>query len=127
AQGEPLHILSSLERRKPLWDSDPETARASLSAAISLLLRLLGRDPDPAKSRAHVLLSVIAEGRLRAGDDAELGALLQAVLSPPFATIGEQPVDDFMGDKERRSLAAALNTLIASPSFASWRTGASLN
>ena len=34
--------------------------RAALSAAISLVLRLLGRDPDPAKSREHVLLSLLA-------------------------------------------------------------------
>lgn len=125
--GEPLHILSSLERRRPLWDSDQESARAALSAAISLVLRLLGRDPDPAKSREHVLLSVIAEARLMAGDDAGLGALVQAVLSPPFTVIGELPVDEFMSERERRALASALNTLIASPSFASWRQGASLN
>ena len=25
--GEPLHMLSSLERRSPRWDTDPETAR----------------------------------------------------------------------------------------------------
>jgi hypothetical protein len=55
--GEPLHILSSLERRNPLWDTDPDAASASLSAAVSLVLRLVGRNPDPAKSREHVLLS----------------------------------------------------------------------
>jgi DNA helicase HerA-like ATPase len=40
--GEQLHVLSSLERRSELWDADPESARASLSAAVSLVLRLLG-------------------------------------------------------------------------------------
>jgi hypothetical protein len=59
--GEMLHVLSSLERRSERWDTDLESARAALSAAISLLLRLLGRDPDPAKSKEHVLLSVLAE------------------------------------------------------------------
>src|SRR5687768_4143723 len=34
--GESLHLLSSLERRSSRWDSDPEAARAALSAAISL-------------------------------------------------------------------------------------------
>jgi DNA helicase HerA-like ATPase len=58
--GELLHVLSSLERRSDRWDTDPESARDALSAAISLVLRLLGRDPDPAKSREHVLLSVLA-------------------------------------------------------------------
>ncbi len=55
--GEMLHVLSSLERRSSRWDTDAESVRAALSAAVSLLLRLLGRDPDPAKSREHVLLS----------------------------------------------------------------------
>ena len=41
--GEPVHILSSLERRPASWDADPEAGRAALSAAISLVLRLLGK------------------------------------------------------------------------------------
>jgi hypothetical protein len=65
--GEMLHVLSSLERRSARWDHDAESARAALSAAVSLLLRLLGRDPDPAKSKEHVLLSVLAERRLVEG------------------------------------------------------------
>jgi hypothetical protein len=69
--GELLHVLSSLERRSARWDTDPEAARDALSAAVSLVLRLLGRDPDPAKSREHVLLSVLAERRLRQGESAE--------------------------------------------------------
>ncbi len=56
------------------------------------LVRLLGRDPDPAKSREHVLLSVLAERRLAAGQS-----------------------------------AAALNTLLAAPTFASWRKGLTLD
>lgn len=65
--GEPLHVLSSLERRSSRWDHDPEAARASLSAAVALVLRLDGRDPDPARSKEHVLLSLLAERRLKAG------------------------------------------------------------
>ena len=44
--GEPLHVLSSLERRSPRWDSDPEAARASLAAAVSLMTTALGLRPD---------------------------------------------------------------------------------
>jgi hypothetical protein len=36
-----LHALSSLKGRSPRWDTDVESARASLSAAILLVLRLL--------------------------------------------------------------------------------------
>jgi hypothetical protein len=125
--GEPLHMLSSLERRSARWDSDPEAARAALMAAVSLVLRLLGREHDPAKSREHVLLSVLAERRLAAGETAELGALMRDVLEPPIEQIGALPMNTFMKKTERRSLAAALNNLLASPSFASWRQGATLD
>lgn len=125
--GEPLHMLSGLERRSSRWDADPEVARDALSAAVSLVLQLLGREPDPAKSREHVLLSVLAERRLAAGEGAELGALMQDVLSPPIERIGALSVDAFMKKTERRNLAAALNTLLASPTLASWRQGADLD
>jgi hypothetical protein len=125
--GEPLHILSSLERRRDNWGTEPDAAADGVSAAVSLVLRLLGRDPDPAKSREHVLLAVLAERRLRAGQDADLASLLTDVLTPPIEQIGAQAIDEFMSLKDRRALATALNTLLASPSFASWRQGASLD
>lgn len=125
--GELVHVLSSLEHRSPRWDTDPESARQALSAAISLVLRLLGRDPDPASSREHVLLSVLAERRLQGGAHADLAALMQDVLEPPIAEIGALPIESFLKRKARQDLAAALNTLLASPSFAAWRRGVPLD
>jgi hypothetical protein len=125
--GEPLHVLSSLERRSARWDDDREAAREALSAAVSLLLRLLGRDPDPAKSREHVLLSVLAERRLLAGQGADLRTLMSDLVTPPIAEVGALSVDAFLGKADRRRLAAALNALLASPTFASWREGATLD
>jgi DNA helicase HerA-like ATPase len=78
--GEPLHVLSPLERRSSRWDTDPESARSALSAAVSLALRLLGRDPDPAKSKEHVLLSLLAERRPHAGGDAERGYIIEDIV-----------------------------------------------
>jgi hypothetical protein len=125
--GESLHVLSALERRSSRWDTDPESARNALSAAVSLVLRLLGRDPDPAKSREHVLLSVLAERRLAAGQNADIGSLMQDLTSPPISQIGALAVNSFLKKRERSSLAAALNNLLASPTFCSWRKGASLD
>jgi hypothetical protein len=125
--GEPLHVLSAMERRSPHWDTDQESARTSLCAAVSLVLRLVGRDPDPARSREHVLLSLLAERRLLAGQGADLPALLEDLTSPPIDTVGALPLDKFLPKKERQALAAALNTLLASPSFASWRQGTTLD
>lgn len=125
--GEPLHVLSALERRSARWDTDPESARDALSAAVSLLLRLLGRDPDPAKSREHVLLSVLAERRMMLGQNAEMGGLMQDLVTPPISEIGALPINSFLRKRERQSLAAALNSLLASPTFSSWRKGVSLD
>lgn len=58
---------------------------------------------------------------------AELGALMQDVLEPPITEIGALPVNGFMKKTERKSLAAALNSLLAAPSFASWRQGTTLD
>jgi DNA helicase HerA-like ATPase len=125
--GEPLHLLSSLERRSARWDGDPESARAALSAAVSLVLRLVGREADPAKSREHVLLSVLAERRLLAGESAELSLLLHDLAEPPIQEIGALAIDAFLPKSERRALAAAVNTLLASPTFATWRAGVTLD
>ena len=125
--GESLHVLSALERRSSRWDTDPESARNALSAAVSLVLRLLGRDPDPAKSREHVLLSVLAERRLAAGHNADIGSLMQDLTNPPLSQIGALPLNSFLKKRERGNLAAALNNLLASPTFCSWRKGTSLD
>jgi hypothetical protein len=125
--GEPLHVLSPLERRSSRWDTDPESARAALSAAVSLVLRLLGRDPDPAKSKEHVFLSVLAERRLLAGEQVDLGILMQDVTTPPIDEVGALPVDSFLKKSDRARLAAGLNSLLASPTFASWRQGTTLD
>jgi hypothetical protein len=125
--GELLHVLSGLERPNKRWDSDPEAARDSLSAAVSLVLRLVGREPDPAKSREHVILMVLAERRLSMGQSADLALLLEDLSHPPISKIGALSVDEFLPKTDRKSLAAALNSLLASPTFSSWRQGATLD
>lgn len=125
--GEPLNVLSALESPSSMWESDLAAARESLSASISLLLRLTGRDPDPTRSRDHVVLSVFAERRLRAGQPADVASLLEDVRRPPIDQVGAMSVEEFLPKKDRLSLATALNTLLASPTFESWRTGAPLD
>jgi hypothetical protein len=125
--GEPVHLLSSLERRSPAWDTAPETARTSLANTISLVLRLIGRDPDPAASKDHVLLSVLAEKRRREGRAADLPSLLQDIEVPPIEQVGAMAFDRFLSKTERQKLGASLNALLASPTFETWRRGVSLD
>ena len=125
--GEPLHLLSALERRSPRWDTHVHNARTTLEAAISMVLRLMGRDADPAQSREHALLTTIAERRHLAKKPADLASLLPDILEPPFAEIGALPVESYMGGKARAELASDLNTLIASSSLARWREGQDLD
>jgi hypothetical protein len=99
---ESLHVLSALERRSSRWDTDPESTRSALSAAVSLVLRLLGREADPAKSREHVLMSVLAELRLAAGGNADIASLMQDLTKPPIAQIGALSVNTYLKKRERR-------------------------
>lgn len=125
--GEGLHVLSGLERSAERWAKDPEAARSALSAAVSLVLRLVGRDSDPARSREHVLLSLLAERRLSLGENADLPALLEDLADPPLERVGALELNAFIPKKDRLALAAALNTLLASPTFTSWREGVTLD
>lgn len=68
-----------------------------------------------------MLLSVLAERRLLAGQTADLAALLDDLAQPPIGEIGALEINDFLPKNERKALSAALNTLLASPTFASWR------
>ena len=125
--GEPLHVLSALEHPSVLWQKDIEAAREALGASISLLLRLIGRDPDPVRSRDHVVLSVLAERRLRDGQTAGVRELLEGIRNPSLTEIGAMSLDEFLPRRERTSLATSLNTLLASPTFESWRQGSPLD
>jgi hypothetical protein len=125
--GEPLHLLSSLELPSARWNTAPSEARNALSAAVSLVLRVMGRDDDPARSREHVLLSLLAERRLKAGDGASLDLVISDLREPPIDTVGALPLDEFVSESERASLAAALNALLASPTFSAWRSGRGLD
>jgi len=54
---EAVHLLSELERRSSLWETDLESARTALSSSLSLVLRLVGRHPDHPTARVPTLPS----------------------------------------------------------------------
>jgi hypothetical protein len=95
-------------------------AQSSSSRAASELSRGIAcTSPRPPKPDGFAPVA--------AGQSAELGALMEDVLHPPIERICALTVNAFMKKKERDALAAALNTLLASPSLANWRQGSSLD
>jgi hypothetical protein len=74
-----------------------------------------------------VLLSVLAERRLRAGQSASIAALIDDLTEPPIEEIGALPLDAFVSPTDRAKLAASINALLASPSVATWREGATID
>ncbi|HTJ80084.1 MAG TPA: helicase HerA-like domain-containing protein, partial [Polyangiaceae bacterium] len=124
--GEQLDVLSSLSRPTSLWQEDTSAARDQLASAVSLVLRLAGRDGD-VRSREHVVLSTLAERRLVGGASATLPELLRDVMAPPIPVVGAMSFDEFFPPKEQQALAQDLNTLIASPKLSSWLSGTALD
>ena len=124
--GEQLDVLSSLSTPSPLWKEDASAARDQLAAAVSLVLQLAGREGD-VRSRAHVVLSTLAERRLASGATATLTELLRDVLAPPISVVGAMGFDEFFPAKDQQSLAQDLNTLVASPKLATWLQGTPLD
>jgi len=123
--GRPLSVLRSF--RAPPPDLDGEAWRDRVEGAVSGLLALIGIAADPLRSREHVLLSQLLDAGWRAGQDVGLAALIQQVAKPPFQQVGAFDLETFFPAKERTELALALNTLLASPSFAAWSAGEPLD
>lgn len=121
--GLPLSVLRSFAAPSASLQNDTDGWRDRIESAVSGLLALVGIDADPLRSREHVLLSQILDSSWRAGRDADLAALIQAIQKPGFERIGAFDLESFYPAKERMELALALNTLLASPSFAAWSLG----
>ena len=87
------------------------------------LLSLVGRGGDPLTDRDQVLVASLPLELWRRGEALDLARLLQVIADPPVAAIGALAVDTFYPRAERMQLVLALNTLLASPAFASWTRG----
>src|SRR5690606_12483857 len=125
--GLPLSILQSFAAPPPELIADSAALAERISAAVSGLLALLGRDADPLQSREHILLANLLEHAWRAGRAVQLADLVAAVQKPPFDKLGALDVETFFPAKARMQLALAINALLASPRFASWTHGEPLD
>src|SRR5215470_1246115 len=125
--GIPISILKSFAAPAASVRDDDELMRERVNTTATSLLGLLGIDANPIKSREHILLSTIITNAWTAGSDLDLGALIQQIQTPPVNRIGVMDLESFFPAKDRFALAMALNNLLASPSFATWMEGESLD
>lgn len=108
-------------------ERDREIINDMVVSAASSLLYLIGIEADPIKSREHVFLSEIIRLRWSEGKAVDLPHLIKAVQNPPMKTIGVMDIETFFPEKNRFDLALQLNSILASPSFASFLQGEPLN
>ena len=120
-----LNIVGSLQA--PADVSDAELVGDEIEGFVSGLLSLVGIDADPLSSREHILLSNLIANEWTAGHNLDLPTLVGMVQQPPFRKLGVFELDQFFPQKDRMALAIRLNGLLASPSFAAWMTGPSLD
>ncbi len=125
--GVPLTVLRSFDAPPAAVREDADLFRDRISAAASGLLALLGVDGDPIQSREHILVSSILSHEWSAGRSLDLASLIGMIQKPPFDKVGAMTVETFYPGKDRMGLSIKLNNLLASPAFAGWLEGESLD
>jgi Skp family chaperone for outer membrane proteins len=125
--GVPVSIISSLASPHLDFNVDGEAARDRISGVVAALIDLMGLKLDPVRSVEGILLSNIFEYYWSRGEDLTIEKLITSIQRPPFSKLGVFDLDAFYPAKDRFQLAMVMNTLIASPSFASWLRGESLD
>ncbi|MEO8359104.1 MAG: helicase HerA-like domain-containing protein [Vicinamibacteria bacterium] len=125
--GVQLNVLQSLEAPSMTFDKAPEDLRDEIAGIVSGLLGLLKIDADPLQSQEYILLANIIESAWKSGKSLALESLIAAVADPPFEKIGALPLESVYPRKQRQGLMMALNNLLASPQFESWRVGQPLD
>ncbi len=122
-----VSVLKSFDAPPEAVRSDSDAMRERIQTTATGLLGLLGIDADPIKSREHILISNILSQAWSAGQNLDLGAMIQAIQKPSFERIGVLDLESFYPAKERFELAMTLNNLLASPGFQSWMEGEPLD
>ena len=125
--GRPISILQAFSAPPQAVRDDAEGFRDRVEATSTSLLALLNIDADPISSREHILLANLLSNAWSDGKDLDLAALIGAIQSPPFSTIGVMPLDSVFPPKDRLAFAMKLNNLLAAPGFQVWMQGEALS
>lgn len=125
--GVPVSLLDRFDVPDGFEAMAPEDRSELVTGLVSAVLGLVDVDADPLTSREAILLANILTWAWERGQGVELPELIRAVAQPPFERLGVFELDEFYPSRSRNKLAMQLNGLVASPSFAQWRTGESLD
>ncbi len=125
--GIPVSILDSFTAPPPAIIEDSELLLDRVSGTASSILGLIGISADPINSREHILISTILHQAWQESRNLDLAALIQQIHNPPFSQVGVMNLESFFPSKDRFTLGTQLNNLLASPSFAAWLQGESLD
>ena len=123
--GVPLDLIGSLQA--PDSTDDIEVLRDEVEGFTSGLLGLIGIEADPLASPEHILIANLVERSWSSGEDLDLATLLAQIQDPPMRKLGVLDLDSFYPPKDRAGLALKLNGLLASPAFAAWNQGRTLD
>ena len=125
--GVAMNILGSLKAPELDWEDSAEIIRDEIEGLVSSILVLAGIDSDPVSGPEHILIAMIVETWWRQGKDLDLATLVGQIPKPPFRKLGVFDLEMFFPEKQRMKLALNLNSLLASPSMASWLEGEPLD
>jgi hypothetical protein len=122
-----VNILSSFKAPPQEILDDTDTLNMLISSSATSILSLIGIDADPLSSKEHILLSSIFTHLYKNGKDVELEELISFIVTPPFDKVGVFSLETFFPKEKRMEFAMKLNAIIASPSFAAWLEGTSMD
>ncbi len=125
--GIPLTVLKSFHAPPAAILDDADTYNDLLQSTTEGVLALVGIDADPVQSREAILIATVLDHAWRAGHSLDLPKLIHDIQKPPFAKVGIVDLENFLPAKDRMELGMKINNLLASPSFASWLKGDSLD
>lgn len=125
--GVPVSILSSLETPSFEVMDDRELFADRIESTVSSLLSLIGVDANSIQSPEAVLLGSIFNHCWQNSQNLSLESLIRHIQKPSFDKVGVIDMNSFMSARDRQKLALKFNSLLASPGFATWMEGPSLD
>ncbi len=125
--GIPVSILSSLNVPPAEVIDDGELFSELVTNTVESLLTLVGVKIGNAQGKEEVLVASVFQEEWRAGRGLTLEKLIHAIQRPAFSKIGVIDLESFYPEKERQELSMKFNSLLASPGFDTWLTGAPLD